>query len=372
VSSIARGRIQDIVDGALSDWHKTKERLTSLEDSKWQDRSYYVKVRKRDFFGPVQSNQQQTRLEVEVELGRFLGGGNALQYDIESLRDSLDTSAYNVNLAMELPSNWDYTNSGIVLVNHLGGEEVSKEEFDERTIVHVIRFEAIVRTPPPSAGSGSLIELPNGTISVCNCSGGGGSSTTNHAAFSNLDYDNSGHTGFLSSTAMWDDFKLFAQGVNPPGAATDPNISQITGLWEFQSNRTAVLAGTAQFPHNFVPSIARPHFHFRSKSDPAGSGDTYWRFEYLIYTATGLVPNSYTAEDAIVNVLNHSGGQAYAQIFSFSNVDISSLDDSSFIDWRLSRIPGEAADVYSDSVVVVDLDMHVQIDSLGSVEEFPS
>lgn len=152
MSAIARSRIELLVGNALSSdsqrWHKSKERLTGLEDSRFGDRSYHVRSSRRNFHGPVQGNQQQTTVTITVELGRFLAGGTALGYDIQSLRDSLDNAAYSVSIALERPANWDYSNTGIVIVNHVDGEEVSHEDLSERSIVHEISYDVIVRSPP--------------------------------------------------------------------------------------------------------------------------------------------------------------------------------------------------------------------------------
>lgn len=159
MSASARKRIKEIVSASLPGWSNTKERLSTLEDSRFSDRSYYVKTDSRKFSGPVQSNIQQTELVVTVELGRVLAGGDALKFDIESLRDSLDSNGYNVSMSMCLPVNWDYSNTGIVIINQ-EEESTTKEDIEERCIVHSIEYVVVVRNPPNENGSGSEVVIP--------------------------------------------------------------------------------------------------------------------------------------------------------------------------------------------------------------------
>ena len=47
----------------------------------------------------------------------------------------------------------------------------------------------------------------------------------------------------------WDDLRFPAQGINPIGAAGDPDRDSTTGLFLFDSGLTETLAGVSQMPH---------------------------------------------------------------------------------------------------------------------------
>ena len=54
----------------------------------------------------------------------------------------------------------------------------------------------------------------------------------------------------------WEDLKFPSQGINPPGAASDPTRSTATGLLRFSGVNDNVIAGLAQMPHAWAPGTA--------------------------------------------------------------------------------------------------------------------
>ena len=55
---------------------------------------------------------------------------------------------------------------------------------------------------------------------------------------------------FNSYFQRWEDLRFPSQGINPPGAASDPIRSQTTGLLEFSGSADNVICGVAQMPHS--------------------------------------------------------------------------------------------------------------------------
>ena len=51
---------------------------------------------------------------------------------------------------------------------------------------------------------------------------------------------------------QWEDLRFPAQGINPPVAASDPDVDTSTGLRLFDFNKTETLAGLAEMLHRWV------------------------------------------------------------------------------------------------------------------------
>ena len=173
--------------------------------------------------------------------------------------------------------------------------------------------------------------------------------------------------------AFWDDLRFPAQGINPPGQASDPTVESSTGLLLFSASQTNIIAGVAQLPHEWVEgSVVVPHVHWQKRV--AGAGDVLWRFEYdnvvnpnevslLTYANVidALTPVAGTPDD---------GAARRNLISSFGEVDMTDKLISCCILWKLSRIGGDVSDSYGDLARLVEFDIHYQIDLPGSFQQF--
>jgi len=58
-------------------------------------------------------------------------------------------------------------------------------------------------------------------------------------------------SGFRLTDSVYDDLRFPAQGINPPGAASDPDLESTTGLLLFGTVGTETIADVAQMPHTW-------------------------------------------------------------------------------------------------------------------------
>jgi len=177
----------------------------------------------------------------------------------------------------------------------------------------------------------------------------------------------------LGITPVWDDLRFPAQGINPPGVASDPTVEANTGLLLFSPTLTNVVAGVAQLPHSWVEgSVVVPHVHWQKTTSEAGG--VLWRFSYdnivnpgevSLLTYTGLVdaltPVNGTPDD---NTANRN------LISSFGNLDMTGKRVSCCILWKLARIGDDGTDTYGAPARLVEFDIHYQLDGVGSRQEF--
>jgi hypothetical protein len=177
----------------------------------------------------------------------------------------------------------------------------------------------------------------------------------------------------VAAITGWDDLRFPAQGINPPGAASDPAVNTTTGLLGFSGTADNIIAGVAQMPHSWIPGTAvRPHLHLRFPT--SASANSRWKLVYDVADgATPFVNNYGTYTDGgTITVANPQDAKAEVPA-SFSEVSMSGLLESAVIMWRITRLAAtDAADTDTSAAVLLEFDIHYQSNKLGTQEEIPS
>lgn len=173
------------------------------------------------------------------------------------------------------------------------------------------------------------------------------------------------------AAATWDDLRAPAAGINPPGAASDPDIDQLTGHALFADNGTEALAVFFQMPHIWVEgSQLRPHIHWIKE----GAGDVLWQLDYKWYNAGDEWPSAYTTIQT-TSVSTEYGEVSPAvdvgTISAFPAISGSGKRISSMLECRFGRIGGDAADTYTGDARMVEMDIHyLRLGGWGSEAEY--
>jgi hypothetical protein len=166
----------------------------------------------------------------------------------------------------------------------------------------------------------------------------------------------------------WDDLRFPASGINLPGSANQPGRDDETGLLLFDDNRQEVVAFQVQLPHAWARTPINPHVHWIQRA----AGTVLWRFEYQ-WLPTGVpvatVPD-WTVVESSTPIFAYTG-DVLSQVTSFGDIALDpTAGDSDMLICRLSRMGGTAPDDYSGDVQLLEVDIHIQVDSLGSVGQF--
>ncbi|MBK6848994.1 MAG: hypothetical protein IPG96_16160 [Proteobacteria bacterium] len=164
-----------------------------------------------------------------------------------------------------------------------------------------------------------------------------------------------------------EDLRYPAQGINPPGAASDPARNASTGLLEFSASKTNVIAGVAQMPHGrMTDSDIVPHVHVYGMTNPVAPNDiARWQLSYRTANINAARPAAYTTVTADQVVAAHVGGQPIHQIVSFGPLSGVGIGLSACMEWVVSRLGADGADTYPGIVTLLEFDLHVEINSLG-------
>lgn len=182
----------------------------------------------------------------------------------------------------------------------------------------------------------------------------------------------SGSYGLVHSDGLWEDLRFPAQGINPPGAASDPSRNTTDGLLEFSDSADNIVAGAAQMPHGWISeSTISPHIHVASAdaTDPTSPNDkTRWTFDYKICDVGSAVPASYTTLTADDTMDAHVGSEPVHQLISLGTIAMTGFQDSCCILWKLTRKGSDGTnDTYPDVIRLIEFDIHYRVGTLGSI-----
>lgn len=166
---------------------------------------------------------------------------------------------------------------------------------------------------------------------------------------------------------FWDDLRFGASALSPQNKNDAvPEYDTTNVGWLFDPDNTESLTIVAQLPHSWKQgSSIQPHIHWEQASDSA----VVWAYQY-IWTNVGDTVEAWSA------VLKDSvGSQTYSagtlhQITGLDVMDGSDKTLSSIIKIKISRVGGSSGDTELNDVLFTEFDIHYQINSLGSQNEY--
>ena len=130
----------------------------------------------------------------------------------------------------------------------------------------------------------------------------------------------------------WDDLRFPAVAINPPGAASDPDVDPTDGTLLFAAGSTEVVFFAVQLPHCWkMGSAISPHVHWVKTTSAAGT--VKWTLSYR-WADLGETLSAWSDADAA----------------------------------KIARVGGD--DTYGADAKLLEFDIHYQIDSRGSDTEY--
>ncbi len=166
------------------------------------------------------------------------------------------------------------------------------------------------------------------------------------------------------SKPVWNDLRFPSTAFNPPGQISDPTWDPTNIGWIMENLN--VLYVIAQFSHQKeLGTSIYPHIHWEQTE----AGLVHWRMEYQWYNNGDVEATEYTTIDTTTQLFPYTSGRL-AQISVFPDIEaIADEEVSSFLKIRLLRID-DASDTYVGDPLLSEFDIHFQIDTMGSEEEF--
>ena len=153
-----------------------------------------------------------------------------------------------------------------------------------------------------------------------------------------------------STATQWEDLRFPATGINPPGADSDPTLSDTSGLLEFSKSAVNTIIGVAQMPHSWLEgSSLHPHIHVTHPDD--GAGNTIWRLSYKLSNINGTYPATFT--DQAVQTFAAPENATKHSLFEFPEIVMTGYTLSSCVIWKLSRVGNNDGDTYDDVLSLI-------------------
>jgi hypothetical protein len=175
----------------------------------------------------------------------------------------------------------------------------------------------------------------------------------------------------VSGATAWEDLRFPAHAINPSGdtAAASIIIDQngLPGCLSFSGSAVNLVAGVCQMPHGWKAGTAiKPHIHWLK---PTGSSSAVsWTLETRVIGDPADVMGAWS--DPVAGTIA-KGTQTVSNnhlLSSFGSLDMTGLDASAMLAWRLKRLGDTDAD--SNAVTLLEFDVHYQADKAGTVAEF--
>lgn len=175
-----------------------------------------------------------------------------------------------------------------------------------------------------------------------------------------------------SGEDQWEDLRFPAQGINPPGAASDPALNAVNGLLEFSGSADNIIAGAAQMPHSWMRgSAVTPHIHVINPV--ANELTSKWILEYDIAANFGDFVNAYETYTALATVAHVNPNSAkQLSLISFGELSMAGFLESCCLLWKITRLADtDVADDDTAIVVLVEFDIHFRMDKPGTPAAIP-
>lgn len=169
---------------------------------------------------------------------------------------------------------------------------------------------------------------------------------------------------------VWEDLRVPMQNTVLTPAKSEPEFENVAdGLYAYafdhDNDADESLHFVVQLPHAYkVGSNLRFHVHWAPST--TNTGNVVWELEYSASAINGTFPSSTSIEK-----LDAADGTALKhQISSFAEIDGSSLGMSSMLICRLTRLGDDGTDTFTGVAYALEADFHIELDQMGSSEEF--
>ncbi len=170
--------------------------------------------------------------------------------------------------------------------------------------------------------------------------------------------------GNAENIAGWEDLRAPSNGINPIGSPSAATPNTTDGSLTFTKGNVAI--AWFQLPHGYKEgSDLRIHIHW-SKST-TNNGVVHWQMKYRWANIGDTLPSFSELEDGNVVVSDSNTVDKHA-MFEWTPVDGTGKTISSMICVYISRT-NDGDDTFTGSANLYEIDIHYQIDTIGSRQE---
>jgi len=174
----------------------------------------------------------------------------------------------------------------------------------------------------------------------------------------------------LSNTS-WDDLRFPVNAIKLRGSGSEPDEETTYGTLLFDNNTVESVFVTAQMPHAWKEGTTiYPHVHWYKTTSAAG--DVCWQLDYIICKKGAQFSDTYTTITGATPAISDNDTARTHALTSLnsSGIDMTGCGLSDMIIMKLSRKADDALDTYGADAALLEFDIHYEIDSFGSDDQF--
>lgn len=168
---------------------------------------------------------------------------------------------------------------------------------------------------------------------------------------------------------LWEDLRIASSArTTGPNPATLEVFRDTLRAWRFDNGASIKeLFFSAQVPHAYKQGTdLKLHIHWGHAS-AADNGAVVWQCEYAWANNLSSMPASTTTAATAANVL--AADQYKPMVTPIATLTGTGKEVSSLLLLRLFRDPANAGDTSTANVFMLELDLHYQSDTVGSIAE---
>lgn len=167
----------------------------------------------------------------------------------------------------------------------------------------------------------------------------------------------------------WDDLRAPTTGINPTGPASPPTVDPDDGSLRFAQNQDNLIAVTFQMSHSWKEGTTiYPHLHWVKPTSAAGT--VAWQMRWRL-AAPGEVFSAWTAwADLDAEVLDDDTAEKQAIDRLTGGLSMVGKVISTMLLFNVRRQSQGGGDTYPTYAKLLEVDLHYQMDALGSVSQF--
>lgn len=172
-----------------------------------------------------------------------------------------------------------------------------------------------------------------------------------------------------SKARQWEDLRF--SGASLQTHSLYPDFDATNGVWLFDATNTELVYQQAQMPHSWAEGTTlMPHVHWQKTT--SASGNVMWRFSYKWAPIGEVMDAAFTDVDSteVVPATPDNDTADEHLITTFGSLDATGKSMSDMLLLKIARIGGDAADTYGADARLLEVDIHYQIDSFGSNQEY--
>jgi len=194
-------------------------------------------------------------------------------------------------------------------------------------------------------------------------------SKASHPGANHMKTEDDGTIVLEGDATVWEDLRipLYARGGGTaPTFASGFAENATLYTWKFSGNSTNNMYFEAQMPHSWAGTTIYPHVHWSPTT--TGTGNVNWYFEYVWSDVGG----TYGTSSVLTTSSNIETASRWKHIIASNESGITPNANqkglSSLLLGRLYRAGGSSGDTYAGDASLISIDIHYELNTLGSRE----